>query len=120
MNTERLLRLANHLEQVVAPHPGTFDLGSWKNECGTTYCAVGHACSIPELRAIGLRLSPSAEKGEFYPEFNGLEGWCAVEVVFDLTSKEAYDLFSSDSYLKGTKPTDVARRIRDLVAGVAS
>ncbi len=55
-SARRLLVLAEFLEKL----PDTsFDYSQWvgRNECGTTACALGHACRMPEFNDLGLRLA---------------------------------------------------------------
>lgn len=121
MNTERLLRLAEHLETVVAKVAGTFAMASWRdrNECGMTACAFGHACSIPEFRAAGLVMA-DVEDGGGQPFYRGHAGFTAAQAFFDLDLEQAYYLFADERYpgvVVG--PLDVATHIRELVAGKA-
>lgn len=117
MNRGRLLKLAAHLDTVP---PEKFDLGHWI--CGTTACAVGHACSIPEFRAEGLGWNSKQSRTRFEnpaPRFGGSEGWYAVQKFFDLDYGQATALFLDDSYdTHGERTTaaEVAQRIREVVA----
>lgn len=142
MNKERLLLLAEKMESL--PKHAGFDLREWiwiedededgyddaidniisamstpKSfdtllECGTTCCAVGWACAMPEFKLQGLGYCGVG------PTFNNKYGWAAVSEFFDITTLEAEGLFQHDSPryvgLDHIKPTDVARAIRDLVA----
>jgi len=133
MNKERLLVLANFLDTVPT---FKFDLTSWRHHpgadhyvqdsdlvdsnltdmtCGTTACAVGWACSIPEFNAQGLFW----EDRPVY-EVAGVWGkhrsWGAVTGFFDLGTYDAEHLFTYDLYPFGERgPKDVAARIRTFV-----
>jgi hypothetical protein len=138
MNKERLLKLATFLDTVPGPK---FDLTHWRSkpnrysnpalayevsdadlldpECGTTACAVGWACTIPEFKAAGL--SHSATPQYSWTTAAGEElvsmGWNAVKRFFDLDGADADFLFMAHKYpvlLRG--PAVVAQRIRNLVA----
>jgi hypothetical protein len=109
MNTERLLRLADHLDTVPE---SAFDLMDWA--CGTTACAVGHACFIPEFMAAGLRMD-FIDGGLPIPSFGNCYGWMAAGVFFDLPPGASVKLFDPDYYSHRAKPQDVAARIRQFV-----
>lgn len=124
MNTERLLRLADYLEDVVAKLPAErFDMNNWATptpHCGTACCAVGHACSIPEFQAAGLAMSID-EEGHGEPVIRPDDGsmfssWQAVEAFFGITHREAACLFDAGRYFAGVRPQEVAARIRQFVA----
>lgn len=139
MNKERLLKLADFLETVPDEH---FDIGSWRNgqvkdepgavtdtalvshACGTTGCAVGWACAMPEFQAQGLGFD--LNKGYFSntsgtPTFfcaetgETLRAWHAVRQFFDLKFWEDYHLFSGTRYEGQATAKDVAVRIREFV-----
>lgn len=105
MHAERLLTLATYLETVVALKPGEFDMDHWamrhtlaENACGTTCCAVGHACDIPEFKAAGLRLKWYASGTPAVPAFDGLEHGEAVMLFFGITSWDVDYLFTNEGY----------------------
>jgi hypothetical protein len=83
MNVKRLLRLADHLDGVPVAR---FDIHDWA--CGTTACAIGHACFVTEFMADGLFMDFRPVDGVVYdgpePAFGNLKGWEAVEEFFDL------------------------------------
>lgn len=58
------------------------------HDCGTTACAVGWACSFPELQEQGLIYK------DFFPYYEDNMGWAAVHSFFGLTRLEADTLFS--------------------------
>ncbi len=141
MNTERLSLLAKHLRNVDATHFNLYSWGAVDNEaeqldisdedelpkqvvargvqlikegaCGTTACAVGHACCVPEFQAQGLRWSANM----LTPEYAGETSWAAVEEFFGLSYLNAQLLFSHTKYDTGLKttPTQVAERIEDFI-----
>lgn len=122
MHADRLLKLADYLEQVVAKLPAeSFSLHTWAAnapECGTVCCAVGHGCSIPEFQAAGLRLvwnDDGAEPWLGEGETNG--GWDAVTTFFGIEHRNASWLFSGGRYPSHPSPTpaDVAQRISEFV-----
>jgi hypothetical protein len=132
MNTERLLKLADYLETVVAKlPPERFHMEAWgvRADCGTTCCAVGHACDIPEFKALGLHLWwPSVEPDDHQkaePALNGERGSDVVASFFDISSEDVDYLFTEEGYWDsfswgkdhGDEVTveDVVYRIRDFV-----
>jgi hypothetical protein len=140
MNTKRLLILAAFLE-TVPEHK--FDLMNWRdtglekltlgerlsgdymsnekllnNSCGTTGCAIGWACTIPEFIEDGftwsgrwpLLTTDSSSEALF-------SGWCAVEYFFSIDKVTSEYLFMDTFYdndKSGSK--DVANRIREVVS----
>lgn len=62
IHVDRLLRLAEFLDRVPE---NRFDFSRWIGEgwegdpamCGTTACAIGHACFMPEFRKLGATLN---------------------------------------------------------------
>ena len=111
MNKERLTVLANHLRTVA---PENFDLSRWS--CGPVGCAVGHACTIPEFQAEGLRLSWARPHP---PEYAGSSSWPAVRAFFGLTSEQADSLFDSEHYPPRAGPDNVADSIDEFVRSEA-
>ena len=113
MNTSRLKTLAKYLDTVPEE---TFNLNHWS--CGTQACAIGHACSIPSFRKLGLRLSkgiPGQVHHTPFPVFKDANSWRAVNKFFGLTFDQSGHLFGAQSYEvgKGTAK-NVAARIRRL------
>lgn len=126
MHYERLERLAALLDTVP---PEKFDLGSWA--CGTTACAIGWAALDPTFRSEGLRLDcvPSPDTyhcytvtdltqtgGTFFPVFGKAVYYAAAEAFWGLTNNQAHKLFAPWSYDPPGTPSDVAKRIRALLA----
>lgn len=120
MNIERLTILADHLDTVPAER---FDLGVWHRvtDCGTTACAVGHACAIPEFKAAGLQLVDSLTAWGFTakrPFYKGEEALSAVMSFFDMDQCLAAFLLHEEFYPPQQRGAqDVAARIREVVAG---
>ena len=129
MKTERLQALATLLRSVPTEH---FNLGSWRYEdgggetatdeqilnhsCGTTACAIGWACAMPEFKKQGLEWGWA---NPLYTEENGDQtaGWKAVETFFDITPTEAQKMFSDVYYTsyEVITPTQVADRIEEFL-----
>ena len=118
---DRLTKLGDFLAHVPKEK---FDLENWRNNgqesmdsngdiddhdlrtgCGTTGCAIGWACTIPEFKAAGLSYTG------FTVRYDDLVSWGAVEVFFGLCHMEALYLFSEDSYKANASPYDVAERL---------
>lgn len=136
MNKQRLETLAHFLRTVPSAR---FDLGAWftvydesgdirqniwnlsvdkfrSSECGTTACAVGWACMIPEFRKAGLSASVSG-----IPCFEETNNWEAVRRFFEIDHNTASFLFIDTCYEEElVSPDEVADRIMDLVAGRVS
>lgn len=112
------LRRLKVLAEVVLPTviEENFDLTDW--QCGTTACAFGWGCMYKPFQEEGLRLSTESEsyKSEVHPLYKKLEGFEAAEEFFELTSKEARDLFLKSHYNQ-EKPTvnNVISRIRKVI-----
>lgn len=118
----RLLKLCRRLEEV--EREGLpFDMGVWAlgPECGSTACAFGYACQMPEFIAAGLKLeswfNSSNSRAEQYPLYDGIHiGIDAAQVFFGLHADEAEHLFHIDAYDSITvTPADVRKRIVELV-----
>jgi hypothetical protein len=88
-----------------------FDLGSWN--CGTSACAVGHACLSPVFTEQGL----AYDRITGDPLFEGRVAWPAVERFFDLSPDRAERLFADWRYENGvdTTPEQVATRIEEFI-----
>jgi hypothetical protein len=144
MNTKRLLILAAFLETVPEPK---FDLKAWRdpglerltlgerlsvdyisnekllnNSCGTTGCAIGWACTIPEFiengfiwsRTCPLLTDNSKEWRGWSKEWYGFD---AVLNFFSIDESTSEYLFIDTSYdydKSGSK--DVANRICEVVS----
>lgn len=118
MNKARLKHLIKILSRVPEEK---FNLRDWghadsesENVCGTSACAVGHACFDPKFRKQGL----TYELGQFnriYPVFEDRVAWLAVWRFFDLNSAEAHWLFDHNAYAIRATPKMVIDRIKHLV-----
>lgn len=135
MNTQRLQTLATFLRTVPEEH---FDLQSWRAsddhelvsdealnslQCGTTGCAVGWACTIPEFKAEGLHWDVSDDGTTDYPGYGKDDtaeyatAWEAVEVFFNINYDTADHLFSCGSYdNNNATANEVADRIEEVIA----
>ena len=101
----RLLALAKFLDEL---DPKRFDYEVWVTyngkmdwadgmkafeDCGTTACALGWACTMPKFRKLGL----SMESG--VPKLTGVVGaFPAARELFGLTYNESYYLFKPRNY----------------------
>lgn len=118
MIKRRLLILADHLDRVKLEKTGRqFNLNVWYDagrlDCGTACCAVGEAAQIPELKRLGLGLTPGAWGKT--PTFKKVVSWSAVEKFFRISEEDAEHLFSATRYAAGATSKDVAARIRMFV-----
>jgi len=99
---QRLLKLADHLENNIEPE--RFNFSSWVGKdwkglpdlsCGTTACAFGFATTIPEFQQLGLCL--------FRNQFG--DGWVGLRQDIDnksiplgnMTERAANEIFGLDS-----------------------
>lgn len=131
MHARRLLKLADFLETI----PETrFDLRTWVGDswkgkqdlsCGTTACALGWACTMPEFRKLGVRLKRGELKGPGIVGRRDSDAPAVAKHLFGIgdyddegSYETYYQLFFSSAYSTGiaTKPVDVAARIRAVVA----
>lgn len=127
MHKERLLLLADHLENV---KPNEFNMSHWweektisnRNLCKTTGCAMGHACSIPEFQKLGLRLDHGylsvSDKNVFYrtPVLDDKRMYEAAQELFEISYADVEYLFCPDTYTEADicDPIAVAKRIREF------
>jgi hypothetical protein len=109
VNTERLLKLADHLDTVV---PEQFNICSWAG------CAAGHAVTI--FRNEGLDLVYFG--GNAYITYNNdsyltpnTNSIAALEKFFSLTFEQVNIIFMPSSYNGKPTPQIVANRIRKVV-----
>lgn len=124
----RLLKLADLLEADAKNKKGIkFDLGMWgladdetkPVSCGTTACAIGLAVASGAFKSDGLS---SRNDFDLTPRFAGKQSWDAVQALFSLGHREASFLFmdtfySADLRAGAAAEREVAKRIRDFVAG---
>lgn len=110
MNKQRLEQMVTMLRALPPEKRDDFNLIHWK--CGTTACAVGHACVDPVFTEQGLRRSYTDA-----PSFEGRSSWDAVERFFDLNNTQSNHLFSVDEYpeFELTTPDQVASRIAQFI-----
>ena len=107
---ERLKHLSDILKNV---KPKNFDLSNW--HCGTTACAVGHACMDPVFNKQGLRFLKSYP---YTPTYKGIYSWGAVEEFFGLSEEQAEHLFAAGEYSMEDwgNPEAVRERIEELIS----
>ncbi|SDR37246.1 hypothetical protein SAMN05443245_5201 [Paraburkholderia fungorum] len=116
MHRERLEQMVTMLRGLPVDAEPKFHLRTWN--CGTTACAVGHACFYQPLIDQGLRWNSM----DRVPEFEGEESWDAVRGFFGLGREDAEYLFYDEcypSYGEFTTAIDVADRIEQLIAGTS-
>lgn len=130
MDKKKLLRLADFLETIPRK---AFSITNWvtryadkpegevPGECGFAGCAVGWAAHQKLFK--GLRIS----EGGSYPEYIGTHGYVwqgfdAPKVLFNITDRQASELFHRDFYPANPKtgrrdptPKQVAAKIRKFV-----
>lgn len=111
MHKERLEQMVTMLRNLPEEK---FDISGWS--CGTTACAVGHACATPVFQAQGLLLRQDFDG--VMPAYGESDGWRAVGEFFELDIDDAEHLFYSAMYPNYgcTKPFEVADRIEAFIA----
>jgi hypothetical protein len=116
VNREALLRLADKLEgtgpysKIGAVPANAFGLNDWT--CGTTACAIGHACNDVWFKIHGLTWDITRSQ----PLFRcGTIGWLAVCKFFNTDLYTVKYLFSVEGYPDGhhTSPSTVSARLRE-------
>lgn len=115
---ERLTCLADHLEKV---DEDCFNMNIW--HCQTAACALGHATDIPEFQKAGLHLAGDATRGSLIPAFGGCTGYDAGKEFFQISLVDSVLLFDPFAYLVppvDIRPTEVVRRIRNLISKLSS
>lgn len=126
MNRERLALLAARLESIPPKH---FNLKSWVETnghplgkavrspgvCGTTACAAGWACTMPEFKELGLEF---CKDGSYAPKYKARTGGEALMAFFDINNYEMNNLFSPLDYPQNelTNPQAVCNRIYSMLA----
>lgn len=132
MNAERLLLLADKLDEVHALTPKQFNYNHWVGRdwqgksdlsCGTQACALGWATTIPEFRALGLKLVGSSYSFQGHVELDTRDNsiprndFDAAVEVFNITSSQAYYLFAPEENKEAdVDAAYVAHKIREFVA----
>lgn len=135
MNTKLLSILADFLDTVPEEK---FDLNHWIDEepntgevmlhqleiyeklkdrsCGTTGCAIGWACTIPEFVEAGLQYDPLMGQ-PFLQDDPKIVSFQAVAEVLGLDKEEVESLFLADNYPEDEQsPKHVATKIRLFVS----
>jgi hypothetical protein len=121
MKRQHLAKLAMYLETVPEEY---FDMSEWVKgaivfnglfkvspDCGTTACAGGWACMIPEFREEGLYLSNYV--GSSCPTYKGLTGTDALAAFFCIGYPDARQIFNGNYR---AKPIEIASLIYALLA----
>lgn len=132
MRIDLLEDLATALESFKNTPKLKFDLSDWWKEegCNTTACAMGLACTLPSFQKAGFGLDAySYTDGPGIVSKNitfatstrfkqRLYGSAAIAEGLGLTDDEVDSLFYYSSYpsRRLTQPSEVAARIRALVA----
>lgn len=121
MNRARLERLILILEDV-EKNNRYFDMSEWTTECGTASCAMGYAAVDPIFNLEGLSLYESyfGDALQYVPSYNGVIGYSAAVVFFEITMDDAEYLFAPSSYNEDgeyfeAEPKHVIARIRELL-----
>jgi hypothetical protein len=131
VHKERCLKLAEVLSAFQAKkynlplriNVQKFSLVNWFNlaslvdpECGTTACAVGIAGVHPWFIARGFNIFG---RTPMYVDRDGkmFEGWDAVGRFFGMPTLTTYYVFVATAYSDDVQPRDVARRLKQCVAG---
>ncbi len=124
---KRLLKLADFLDKLP---PKRFDFGQWVGDdwggkpdlsCGTTACALGWSCAMPEFRRLGLYLNENGDvalRGHDYPDEVEASGF-----IFGLSPEEHQRLFipqrdpkcDVDQLPEDATAKQVAKHIRKFV-----
>lgn len=122
MNKRALELLVKALENPKL-HKKNFNLHNWANgphppkkptlECGSTACAIGLACTIPEWKKDGFKMV--AEGDAYCPEYGPYASFDAVSRYLRITYEDVMYLFHEDSYLPEASPQDVANRIKEFI-----
>lgn len=115
MKKQLLQSLANFLKTPeVAGH---FNLNTWKSDCGTTACALGWACEIPEFQKLGLYCYNLMYQT---PVFETSFGYRAAALFFDISLEKIERLFCPNEYPEEDQanPLAVAQRIEEFIGTV--
>jgi hypothetical protein len=114
MHKERLEQMVTMLRNLPPDGEVGFNLTGW--HCGTTACAVGHACLNPVFQEQGLSLVK--DRAVLLPFYAGNRGWDAVRSFFGIDADDDAFLFRSWKYAKGSETTavEVADRIAEFIA----
>lgn len=94
----RLTKLADFMDALPPEARKHFDMGRWfkhngmhkvkdevsalrKFDCGTSACAAGWACAVPEFRRAGLTISGN---DVLYDGYSAKDSFTALSVFFDI------------------------------------
>jgi hypothetical protein len=108
MNKRRLLKLADLLEADAKNKTGIkFDMGGWgvverpeaQLSCGTQACAMGLAAISGAFKRAGLEANIYHTVINFRWKGNAVRGYEAAEKLFEISEREADELFSPTGIL---------------------
>lgn len=130
---DRVLLLAELLEQRVKPDDFEMDTWVWPDKddvdtldwqdaaerwtpekCGTAGCAIGHACEMPEFKALGLVKDPLNGAPKFQP--TDAYGFSAIQDLFGMSHGDASALFTPPLYQwidQNITPAVVSKGLRE-------
>jgi hypothetical protein len=114
---QRLTMLADYMDGLHPRWPDKFDMSVWRKErpfCGTRACALGWGTTMPEFRAMGLRLTTEWPRG-LVPTYQGKTHWEALALFFDIAPKQAETLFSGDLQQSVETPQEWATHCRTFI-----
>jgi hypothetical protein len=112
LQRKRLLALADYLDRVKRER---FDMATWyhKTECGTTACAMGHACMMRRFQKLGLKLRVCVfDQASRVPYYKGYEELGAADKFFGLDRFQSKYLFGN---VESRSPKAEAAIIRQFV-----
>lgn len=127
INAKRLLKLADYLETVPRER---FKMSDWSNDkvgCGFAGCAIGWCAYAEVVPGFTMKLESDFGTDDFtgrtyakpaflLPTYEGVGGYDAVMLAFDVSEKQARHLFGANAYRTvGGTPKQVAKRIRKFV-----
>ncbi len=115
-----LRKLADHLDELP---PENFAIMTWfasrYPDCGTRACALGHAALMPYFNELGLECRPGDKIPSIMRDGRYYSGFDAAEVLFNIDSRTAINIFGRDGYGKPdhfVTAADVSKKIRRLTA----
>jgi hypothetical protein len=125
-SNRRLLLLADFLEKLP---PERFNYGEWVGKdwggkqdlsCGTTACALGWACTMPEFQALGLKFRSDEYRPGPEPSVAGMNVRNTIMCLFGDRNGVVSLFFPRiayrNAYPSTSKPAKVAARFRKFVS----
>jgi hypothetical protein len=126
MKKKELLQLAEYLEtSPVVQKEWNFSFWGYRvNDCHTTSCALGHACSLfpDNLQLVweNSQLSWRRDTASVYDNTQTHSNGIAAANFFEITCHEAEEIFYSNGYpgfcMVDISPQMVAAKIREIVS----